>query len=88
MTVEKVGESQARVQAAKRSITLYSEGLLSQAELSFRSAIGLSDWAGGVLTLLEAQRALREARMGYYKATASIHTKPSGFRARGRRDLQ
>ena len=49
---------------------LYREGLLSQAELSFRSAMAAYQ-TGRVefVTLLEAQRALREARMGYYKAT-------------------
>jgi outer membrane protein, heavy metal efflux system len=73
MTVREVAESQAKVQAARRSITLYSEGLLTQAELSFRSAMSAYQ-TGRVefVTLLEAQRALREARMGYYKATVSF----------------
>ena len=73
MTVREVAESQAKVQAARRSITLYNEGLLTQAELSFRSAMAAYQ-TGRVefVTLLEAQRALREARMGYYKATASF----------------
>ena len=73
MTVKQVGESQAKVQAAKRSLQLYREGLLSQAELSFRSA--LSAYQTGrveFVNLLEAQRTLREARMGYYKVTASF----------------
>src|SRR3970282_2410837 len=39
MTLKQVGESQAKVQAAKRSVQLYREGLLSQAEISFRSAL-------------------------------------------------
>ena len=73
MTVREVAESQAKVQAARRSITLYSEGLLTQAELSFRSAMAAYQ-TGRVefVTLLEAQRALREARMGYYKATVGF----------------
>ena len=73
MTLKQVGESQAKVQAAKRSIQLYREGLLSQAELSFRSALAAYQ-TGRVefVNLLEAERALREARMGYYKATASF----------------
>jgi cobalt-zinc-cadmium efflux system outer membrane protein len=73
MTVREVAESQAKVQAARRSITLYSEGLLTQAELSFRSAMAAYQ-TGRVefVTLLEAQRALREARMGYYKVTVSF----------------
>ena len=73
MTVRQVGESQARAQAAKRSLQLYREGLLSQAELSFRSA--LSAYQTGraeFVNLLEAQRALREARMGYYRASANV----------------
>ena len=73
MTLKQVGESQAKVQAAKRSLQLYREGLLSQAELSFRSALTAYQ-TGRVefVNLLEAERALREARMGYYKATASF----------------
>jgi len=72
-TLKQVGESQAKVQAAKRSVQLYREGLLSQAELSFRSALAAYQ-TGRVefVNLLEAERALREARMGYYKATASF----------------
>ncbi len=70
MTLREVAESQAKVQAARRSMQLYSEGLLTQAELSFRAAMAAYQ-SGRVefVSLLEAQRALREARMGYYKAT-------------------
>jgi len=73
LTLREVAESQAKVQAARRSITLYSEGLLTQAELSFRSAMAAYQ-TGRVefVALLEAQRALREARMGYYKATVGF----------------
>jgi outer membrane protein, heavy metal efflux system len=71
-TLKQVGDSLSKVQAAKRSLQLYREGLLSQAELSFRSALAAYQ-TGRVefVNLLEAQRALRDARMGYYKATAS-----------------
>jgi cobalt-zinc-cadmium efflux system outer membrane protein len=71
-TLKQVGESLSKFQAAKRSVQLYREGLLSQAELSFRSALAAYQ-TGRVefVSLLEAQRALREARMGYYKATVS-----------------
>ncbi len=73
IALKEVAESQAKVQAARRSITLYNEGLLTQAELSFRSAMAAYQ-TGRVefVTLLEAQRALREARMGYYKATVGF----------------
>jgi outer membrane protein TolC len=73
MTLSQVGEAAAKVRAAQRSLELYRDGLLSQAELSFSSAISAYQ-TGRVefVSLLEAQRALREARMGYYKATASL----------------
>ena len=73
MTLREVAESQAKAQGARRSIALFNEGLLTQAELSFRSAMAAYQ-TGRVefVSLLEAQRALREARMGYYKATVGL----------------
>ncbi|MBI2359368.1 MAG: TolC family protein [Deltaproteobacteria bacterium] len=73
MTVREIGESLAKVDAFRRSVTLYKEGLLSQAELSFRAAMSAYQ-TGRVefVMLLEAQRALREARMGYYRAQVSL----------------
>lgn len=73
MTLRELGESQAKLQAARRSVTLFREGLLSQAELSFRAALSAYQ-AGRVefAALLEAQRALREARMGYFKTLVSL----------------
>jgi cobalt-zinc-cadmium efflux system outer membrane protein len=73
VTVKEVAQAETKVEAAKRSLQLYREGLLSQAELSFRSALAAYQ-TGRVefVNLLEAQRALRETRMGYYKATANL----------------
>ncbi|MDZ4343360.1 MAG: TolC family protein, partial [Candidatus Binatia bacterium] len=73
LTLREMGESQAKLQAARRSVALYREGLLSQAELSFRAALAAYQ-TGRVefVSLLEAQRALREARMGYFKAQANV----------------
>lgn len=73
MTLRELGESQAKLQAARRSVALFREGLLSQAELSFRAALSAYQ-AGRVefAALLEAQRALREARMGYFKTLVSL----------------
>ena len=70
MTLRELGESQAKVEGARRSLVLYREGLLSQAEFSFRAAMAAYQ-SGRVefVSLLEAQRSLRDARMGYYKAT-------------------
>jgi len=73
MTIQQVGESEAKLQAAKRSVQLYREGLLTQAELSFRSALtAYQTGRAEFVNLLEAQRALREARMGYYKALVRV----------------
>ena len=73
MTRREIGESLAKVQAGKRSVELYREGLLSQAELSFRAAMSAYQ-TGRVefVNLLEAQRALREARMGYFRAQVGL----------------
>ncbi len=73
MTSREIGESFAKVEAAKRSLQLYREGLLSQAELSFRAAMAAYQ-TGQVefVNLLEAQRALREARMGYFKSEVGL----------------
>lgn len=89
MTVKEVAQGEAKVHAAKRSLQLYREGMLSQAELSFRSA--LSAYQTGrveFVNLLEAQRALREARMGYYKATASVMQNLADLERAVGRDLQ
>ena len=73
MTLREIGESLAKVRAGKRSVELYREGLLSQADLSFRAAMAAYQ-TGRVefVNLLEAQRALREARMGYFRAQVSL----------------
>jgi outer membrane protein TolC len=73
VTLREVGESQAKLHAARRSFELYREGILSQADLAFRSA--LSAYQTGLVefvSLLEAERALREARMGYFRAMVSV----------------
>jgi cobalt-zinc-cadmium efflux system outer membrane protein len=71
--LKEVGESQAKLVSARRSLELYKEAILSQSELTFRSALSAYQ-AGRVefVTLLEAQRSLREARMGYFKAQANV----------------
>ena len=59
----------AKVEAARRSVSIYRDGLLPQAEQSFKAAIAAYQ-TGSVnfMTLLDAQRAIRDVRMGYYKA--------------------
>ena len=89
MTVKEVAQAEAKLQAAQRSLQLYREGLLSQAELSFRSALAAYQ-SGRVefVNLLEAQRALREARMGYYRATVSFMQNLADLERAVGRDLQ
>jgi outer membrane protein TolC len=89
MTVKEVAQAEAKVRAAKRSLQLYREGLLAQAELSFRSALAAYQ-TGRVefVNLLEAQRALRDARMGYYKATVSFVQNLADLERAVGRDLQ
>jgi outer membrane protein TolC len=73
MTLREIGESLAKVQAGKRSVELYREGLLSQAELSFRAAMAAYETGRAeFVNLLEAQRSLREARMGYFRAQVGL----------------
>ena len=59
----------AKVQAAIRTLLIYRDGLLPQAEQSFQAAVAAYQ-TGGVnfMTLLDAQRTIRDVRMGYYKA--------------------
>jgi len=73
LTLSEIGAALAKVQAGKKSLELYREGLLSQAELSFKAA--MSAYQSGrveFVSLLEAQRAFREARMGYYRAQTAL----------------
>jgi cobalt-zinc-cadmium efflux system outer membrane protein len=69
MALFEVREMSAKVEAAMRSIGIYRDGLLPQAEQSFQAAAAAYQ-TGGVnfMTLLDAQRTIRDVRMGYYKA--------------------
>ena len=89
MTLRELGETQARVEAARRSVTLYREGLLSQAELSFRASLAAYQ-AGRVefVNLVEAQRSLREARMGYFKTLAALMQNVADMERAVGRDLE
>jgi cobalt-zinc-cadmium efflux system outer membrane protein len=69
MAVLEVRETSAKVDAALRSVSIYRDGLLPQTEQSFQAAVAAYQ-TGGVnfMTLLDAQRTIRDVRMGYYKA--------------------
>jgi outer membrane protein TolC len=73
ITLKQVGELQAKAQAGLQSLRLYREGLLAQAELSFRSAMAAYQTGRAeFVNLLEAERALLEVRMGYYKSQVNL----------------
>ncbi len=69
MALLEIRESLAKVEAASKAISIYRDGLLPQAEQSFQ-ATSAAYQAGSVnfMTLVDGQRTIRDARMGYYKA--------------------
>jgi outer membrane protein, heavy metal efflux system len=69
MTLLEVRENLAKAEAAGKSVSIYRDGLLPQAEQAFQSAVAAYQ-TGTVnfATLLDAQRTIRDVRLGYYKA--------------------
>jgi len=69
MALFEVREMSAKVKAAMKSVSIYRDGLLPQAEQAFQAAVAAYQ-TGRVnfMTLLDAQRTIRDVRMGYYKA--------------------
>jgi outer membrane protein TolC len=71
MALLEVRENLAKVEAAGRSVSIYRDGLLPQAEQSFQATLAAyRTGAVNFITLLDAQRAIRDVRLGYYKAVA------------------
>lgn len=68
-----VREMFLKARAAEKSVSFYQDGLLPQAQQSFGAAVAAYQ-TGQVnfVTLLEAQRTIREARLGYYKALVEL----------------
>ncbi len=64
-----VREMFTKARAAQKSVAFYQDGLLPQAQQSFEAAVAAYQ-TGQVnfVTMLDAQRTIREARLGYYKA--------------------
>ena len=69
MALFEIRDMSTKAEAAMRSISIYRDGLLPQAEQSFQAAVAAYQ-TGGVnfMTLLDAQRTIRDVRMGYYKS--------------------
>jgi outer membrane protein, heavy metal efflux system len=73
MTLMEIREAAAKIQAARRSLELYRQGLLSQADLAFNAALlAYQNSRVEFSSVLEAQRALKETKMGYYRAEATL----------------
>jgi outer membrane protein TolC len=64
-----VREMFTRARAAEKSVAFYQDGLLPQAQQAFEATVAAYQ-TGQVnfVTMLDAQRTIREARLGYYKA--------------------
>lgn len=69
MALFEVRDMSAKVEAARKSVSIYRDGLLPQAEQSFQAALAAYQ-TGSVnfITLIDAQRTIRDTRLGYYKA--------------------
>jgi len=69
LALAELSETFAKVEAARKSISFYQDGLLPQAQQSYGAALAAYQ-TGQVnfMTLLDAQRTIRDTRMGYYKA--------------------
>ena len=73
MTLREVGELKAKARAAEKSVELFREGILPQAELSFRSSLAAYQTGRAeFIMLLDAERTLRESRMGYFKSRVAL----------------
>lgn len=69
MALLEVREMLAKVEAASKSVSIYRDGLLPQAEQSFQATLtAYQTGAVNFITLLDAQRSIRDIRLGYYKA--------------------
>ena len=81
MAAFEVRDMAAKIRAAVRTLSIYRDGLRPQAEQLFQAAVAAYQ-TGGVnfMTLLDAQRTIRDVRMGYYKALVEYE--------QGRADLE
>ncbi len=88
MTLFEVTDALARLEAAQKIMTLYTGGLIPQSEQSFKAAIAAYE-TGKIdfLSLLETQRALRDTKLGYYRATAELEQRSAELERAVGRDL-
>ncbi len=88
MTLFEVKDTMARLEAARKTVMLYSGGLIPQSEQSFKAAIAAYETAKiDFLSLLESQRALRDTKLGYYRAVADLEQRSAELERVVGRDL-
>ena len=64
-----VREMFTKARSAAKSVAFYQDGLLPQAQQSFEATVtAYQNGQVNFVTMLEAQRTSRDARLGYYKA--------------------
>jgi cobalt-zinc-cadmium efflux system outer membrane protein len=85
-TLMEIREAAAKVRASRQSLELYRQGILSQADLSFSAALlAYQNSRVEFSSVLEAQRALKDTRMSYYRAQVSLIQAVAGLeRAMGK----
>jgi outer membrane protein TolC len=88
ITLFEVTDALSKLEAAQKTATLYSAGLIPQSEQSFKAAIAAYE-TGKIdfLSLLEAQRSLRETKLGYYRAAADLEQRSAELERAIGRDL-
>jgi cobalt-zinc-cadmium efflux system outer membrane protein len=88
MTLFEVKDALAKLEAAQRTVALYSGGLIPQSEQSFKAATAAYE-TGKIdfLSLLEAQRSLRDTKLGYYRATVNLEQRSAEMERAIGRDL-
>ncbi|MBI3779447.1 MAG: TolC family protein [candidate division NC10 bacterium] len=88
MTLFEVKDALAKLEAAQRTVALYSGGLIPQSEQSFKAATAAYE-TGKIdfLSLLEAQRSLRDTKLGYYRAAVNLEQRSAEMERAIGRDL-
>lgn len=76
MALFQIKEAQTKVEASQQTVDLYLTSIIPQAEQTLKAAL-IAYETGKVdfMTLLEAQRSLRNARLDYYKALAEYESR-------------
>lgn len=76
MALFQVKDALNKVEASQQTVDLYATSIVPQAEQTLKAAIiGYETGKVDFLTMIEAQRSLRNARLSYYKALADYESR-------------